>query len=265
MNIVKFEVKRNLRTTLIWAVAVTVIGIFYTAMGPVFIDQSDTLMAFMEGMGDQFLTGLGINFDTFFSPVGFYSYVGTYMALALCVQAMIYGIKVLIVEKNAKSVEFLYTKPNSRMNIFVNKYIANIILLSITQLIFIVSIYIATDVINTVDYDHQLMLMVLLTVIPLQYLFFTLGTVIGAVANRLKNIVSVAIMVTLVMFFFNMLAGILDNDVLSYLSFFSYFNLSDIVFEEAYNMTFVMISIGLIIFYTVLSAVVLKIKDIKVI
>ncbi|WOO88040.1 ABC transporter permease subunit [Mollicutes bacterium LVI A0039] len=264
MNIVQFEVKRNLKTTIIWAVIVTLAGLLYTAMGPSFIDQSETLIAFMSGMGEDFLNGLGVNLDTFFSPIGFFAYVGGFIALALCVQAMIYGIKAFALEKNNKSLEFLYTKPNSRTNIFVQKYVSNIILLLLTQVLVIASLYIATDLVNTMSYDHSLMLIMLLTFVPLQGLFFTLGTIIGTSVSRLKSVVSVAMGVTLGMFFINMLAGVVGSDPLGYASFFNYYNLSDIAFNEAYDTTFVLISVGLMIGFTVISLIIFNKKDMKI-
>lgn len=264
MNIINFEVKNNLKTTIIWIIAICFIGLLYTAMGPVFIDQSETLIEFMSGMGEEFLNGLGINFDTFFTPAGFFSYIGGFIAMALCIQAMIYGIRAFALEKNNKSSEFLYTKPKSRIKIFSAKYMANIILLSITQIIVITVIYYATDVINTVSYDHSLFLMLLITFIPLQYMFFTLGTVIGTVANRVKSIVPITMGFGIGMFFLNMLGGIVDSEIIGYLSFFNYYNLSNITLNEEYDMVFVAISIALIVLFTITSLTIFKRKDMKV-
>lgn len=264
MNIAKFEIKSHLKTTMIWTIAVSLIGMMYIAMEPAFLDQSEALISLLNGMGDAFLDGLGINVDTFFTPVGFFAYVGGFMALALCVQATIYGIRTFTLEKNTNSIEFLYTKPTSRIKIFVSKYFANVVLLIITQVIVITVLYLFTDVVNSADYDHMLMFLMLFTFVPLQFMFYALGTVIGTSVNRLKSVVPVAIMIPMVMFFLNMLSGIVDNDVVSYLSFFNYYNLSDIVFNEGYDNVFVLISVGIIIGLTAISLVMIKRRDLKV-
>lgn len=264
MNIIRFEIKRNLKTTLIWAVAVAMVAALYSSMAPIFIDESDALIAYIQGMGDAFIKGVGIDIDTFFTPVGFLGYFGPFVALALAVQAMMYGIKAFVVEKNSKSIEFLYTKPNTRLNIFFQKSIANIVLLTITQVVVITSTYLVTDVINTVEYDHSLLLLLLCTFIPIQYLFYTLGTLIGVSVNKLKSTVSVALGLAMVMFFLNMLAGILGDDVFRYLSFFGYFNMSEITTNGSYDPLFTALSIGLIFGFTVLSAIIFKTKNMKV-
>lgn len=264
MNIISFEIKRRLKTTIIWTVIISLVGLLYTAMGPAFINQSETLISFLSGMGEDFLKGFGINLDTFFSPAGFFGYIGGFIALVLAIQAMIYGIKAFVGEKNNKSIEFLYVKPNSRINIFIQKYIANIILLTITQVVVITILYFATDIINTVDYDHHLMFLLLLTFVPLQYMFFTLGTLIGVTVDRLKNIVAISIGIGIGMFFLNMLGGIIDNQIINYITFFNYYNLSDITFNNQYDSHFVLISIGIICFLTIISAIIFMKKDMKV-
>lgn len=264
MNIVSFEIKKGLKTTVIWTIVISLVGLLYTAMGPAFINQSETLISFLSNMGEQFLKGFGINLDTFFSPAGFFGYIGGFIALTLAIQATIYGIKAFVDEKNNKSIEFLYVKPNSRFNIFVQKYIANIVLLSITQIVVITIIYFATDLINTVDYDHHLMFLLLLTFVPLQYMFFTVGTLIGVTVDKLKNIVAISIGLGIGMFFLNMLGGIIDNQVIDYITFFNYYNLSDITFNNQYDSHFVLVSIGIISCLTIISAIIFVKKDMKV-
>ncbi len=264
MNIFNFEFKRSLTNTIIWTVAITLIGLLYTAMGPVFLDQSDLIYDFMIGMGEEFLNGLGINFETFFTPVGFFAYIGGFIGLALGIQATIYGIKSFVLEKNNHSVEFLYTKPASRTKLFISKFTANGLLLLITQLIVISCLYVATDLINDVAYDHKLMLGLLITYIPLQFMFFTLGTFIGTVANRLKNIVPVSLMIGFVMFFMNMLGGIIEIKAFNYLSFFNYYNLGDISLNGEYDLEFIGLSFVLMAIFTVSSLVIYNKKDLKV-
>ncbi len=264
MNIFNFEFKRNLTNTIIWTVAITLIGLMYTAMGPVFLDQSDLIYDFMIGMGEEFLKGLGINFETFFTPVGFFAYIGGFIGLALAIQATIYGIKAFVLEKNNHSVEFLYTKPASRTKLFISKFLANALLLLITQAVVISAIYIATDVINDVAYDHRLMLGLLITYIPLQFMFFTLGTFIGTAANRLKNIVSVSLMIGFVMFFMNMLGGIIEITAFNYISFFNYYNLGDISLTGEYDLEFMGLSFALIAIFAISSLIIYNKKDLKV-
>lgn len=264
MNIIKFELKRNLRSSFTWGIVVLFAGILYSAMGPAFLNQSDTLITFLEGMGDEFLTGFGINIDTFFTPVGFYSYVGGYISIALCVQAMMYGMNAFVLEKNRHSVEFLYTKPIGRTKVFISKYIANIILLLITEAIVISGIYAVTDIINSSDYDHMLMFMLLVTIIPLQLLFFTMGSVVGVSVDKLKSIVSIALGASIGMYILNMLGQITDNSAFDYLSFFNYFNLGDITLTGSFDTTFVILSSILIVVFTIVALVIFKKKDLKV-
>ncbi len=263
MNVIKFEMKRNLKTTLIWSVVVSLIAIMYIAMSPLFVDQADTIMGFMESLGENFMNGLGIDFATFFTPVGYFSYVGGYLFAALAIQASLYGIKAFVTEKNQKSVEFIYTRPGSRTKLFINKFVANILLLTITQIIVIGAVVISTDLFNSMDYDHNLMLMEACSLIPLQYMFYTAGVLIGVSVNRLKNVVSISIMLGMGMYILNMLASMLDSQLLGNISFFYYYNLSDIVSNGGYDTNYVLVSIGIIIALTIVSLLVYNRRDLK--
>ncbi len=263
MNVVKFEIKRKIKVTLIWSIVVSLIAIMYIAMSPLFVDQADTIMGFMESLGENFMNGLGINFDNFFTPVGFFSYVGGYIFVALGIQAALYGIQAFVTEKNQKSTEFIYTRPGSRTKLFVSKFVASLILLAITELIVISAIIISTDLFNSVDYDHGLMFMEACALIPIQCMFYTAGVLIGVSVNRLKNVVSIAIMLGLGMFILNTLAAMLDSKLLGNISFFYYYNLSDIVTNGGYDINYVFVSIGVIIGLTALSVIVFNRRDLK--
>ncbi len=264
MNILKFEVKQNLKTTLIWAVIVSLAGMLYVAMGPVFLDQSELLKDFMLSMGEEFLSTLGINFETFFSPTGYFAYVGGYIAMALAVQASIYGIKAFALEKNNKSLEFLYTKPSSKLKIFGSKLAARIVLLTITQIIVIAVLYLGTELVNSADYNHQLLFLMLFTYVPLQYMFLSLGMLIGISVNRLKNIVPISLFLGIGMYFINMLGGLVDTEVFDYISFFNYYNLSDLSIAESYDSTYVLLSITIIVVFLLSGLFIFSKKDMKV-
>lgn len=228
MNIFKFEFHQHLKSTLIWSISIIAFGLLYVSMGPIFIDQSASLLAMLENMGDAFLQGLGIDIGVFFTPIGYFSYIGGFISIALAVQAMMYGIKVFVIEKNNKSVEFLYTKPVSRNKIFVSKNLANLGLLTITQVLVISSLYIATDVINEMQYDKWIMLQLLASYIPLQWMFYSVGMLVGASVKKLKNVVSVSIMVAVGMYILKMLSDVVGSEVIGYFSFYKYFSLIDI-------------------------------------
>lgn len=265
MNIIKLELLQNYRQTLIWSIVASFFAIIYIALSPLFIEQSAIIMDFMSSLGEDLLQGFGINFENFFSPIGFFSYIGTYLFLGLGIQAMSYGLRSFVREKNQKSLEFLYVKPISRNRIYCCKLIANLILLIFTQVIVISVILIATDFFNKLEYNHLLMLKLTLVIVPIQLLFLSLGALIGVSVNKLKNVVTLSIMVNIGMFIMNMLASILDSKVLMNLSFYSYFNLSEIVSTEQYEMKFIILTIILIIIFNASSIMIINKRDLKII
>lgn len=263
MNVFRFELKRNIKVTYIWIISVMIGAILFLAMGPIFIEESDILLEYLEAMGPAFLSGMGINIDYFFSPVGFYGYIGGYIALALGIQGMIYGLKTFLTEKNQKSLDFLYTKPSSRCNIYVQKVCANAVLLVITQIFVIITILIAQDTFNTADYDHIMMIKMACNIIPIQFLFYSLGIIISVTLKKFKNIVSLSLFFGIGMYFFNVLSAIFDNEVLDYVSFFNYYNLNDVLNNGNYSISFIIITILLLIAFLGGGYMIFKKRDFR--
>ncbi len=263
MNILKFEIKRNAKVTYIWIIGVLAVSIMYLSMAPMFTEDSEALMGALESFGPEMREAIGINLDTFFSPVGFYAYVGGFITLALCVQAMIYGIKAFVTEKNQKSADFLYTKPASRSSIYVQKVLGNVILLTITQVMCILVINGAVDMFNKVDYDHGLMFLMSLTIVPMQYLFFGLGVLIGVTVPKFKNVVALSLFVGIFMFFLNMMSAMFENKLIELVSFFNYYNLSDILNEGAFATSSIIITIILLVLMFVGSYLIINKRDLR--
>lgn len=262
-NILKFEIKQNLNLTLIWSIAISIFATIYLAMSPIFIDQADIITDLMASLGEDVLKGFGINFESFFTPVGFFSYIGGYLFAALGVQAMMYGLKAFLKEKNNKSTDFLFTKPISRNQIFWGKTTANVLLLALTQIIVITTIMCATNVFNDVDYDQTLMLKQTIVVVPIQWLFLGLGTLISVNLDKFKNIAALAIMTSVGMFILNMLSAIITSDIFTHLSFYSYYNLSEIVSTGEIDGQFLGLTVILLIMMFVSANYIFTHRDIK--
>lgn len=263
MNIFKFEFKKSLKTTLIWSIAMIAFGLMYIVMGPVFIDQSAPVIAMLGNMDQAFLDGLGIDMNVFFTPIGFFSYIGSYIGVALAVQALMYGLKTFVTEKNGKSVEFLYTKPISRTKLFLEKNAASLALLTITQVIVITTLFISSDLINTVEYDNGLMLLIMCTYIPIQWMFYSVGILIGTSVNKLKSVVSTSVMIALGMYMLKMISDVVGSDTLGYFSFFKYFNMIDII-TDGVNYPMAIAAVGIIVICCLVSYIVYIRKDMKV-
>lgn len=260
MNIFKFEFQQNIKTTLIWSISIIAFGLLYISMGPIFVDQSASLLAMLENMGDAFLQGLGIDIEVFFTPIGYFSYVGGFISIALAVQALMFGLKAFVTEKNNKSVEFLYTKPVSRNQIFISKNLANLGLLTITQVLVIGSLFIASDVVNEMEYDNWLMFQLMASYIPLQWMFYSVGILVGACVKKLKNVVSVSIMIAVGMYILKMLSDVVGSDILGYFTFYKYFSLVDIA-TSGIDVQLGLIAIGITIVCSITSYVVFARRD----
>ncbi len=263
MNILRFEIKRNAKVTYIWIIAVLAVSIMYLAMGPMFTEDSTALMGALESFGPEMREAMGIDLETFFSPVGFYSYVGGYITLALCIQGMIYGMKAFVTEKNQKSSDFLYTKPASRTNIYVQKVLANAILLTVTQIVVIFVINISMDMLNKEVYDQGLLFLMTLAIVPMQYLFYGMGVLVGVTVPKFKHVVALSLFVGILMYFLNMLSAMFDNKFIEFVSFFNYYTLSDILREETFATSSIVITIILLVLMFGGSYLIINKRDLR--
>jgi len=139
-NMIVHELRQYQKSTIIWIIFLVAGAALYLSLFPAFSKETGTLLKVLEGYPLAFRKALGITLISFASISGFYSFVITYIILAGSIQAMILGTSIVSKEERGKTAEFLLTKPVRRSQILTAKLVAALILILITNIVYLISV-----------------------------------------------------------------------------------------------------------------------------
>ena len=204
----------------------------------------------------------GFNLDT---VRGYFGVIFMYIALMATIHAVLLGAGIISKEERDRTSEFLFTKPISRFKIITSKISAGVVNLVILNLVtFAASIYSVNSLTkgSSITGDISLLMLGLLF---LQLLFFFVGTTIAAISRKPKSSASVAtsvLLVTFILTYFIDLNANMDN--LKYLTPFKYFDARNLLVSGHLDLTFVAISVALLIAMTFMTYGYFQRRDLSV-
>jgi len=227
-----------------------------------FLEESEALLSFFEGLGDLYISAMGINVETFFSEVGFYSYIFTFVGLIAAIQAMHIGLNTISKENRMKTADFLMTKPKNRTAIYFSKLLACICSLVITQILFYIVSYISMVIVTDGDFAFTSFALISLSFTFIQMIFLTLGIFVATIITKMKSVISITMGISFGFFLFGMMSEITSSKVLKYFALLRYFDSNYIMANNAYETKFLAISIAIPIVLTIASYIIYVKKDV---
>lgn len=237
MNMLKFEIKRLLRSGIVWGVVngllVLLFMLFFPSMEKSGLQQvfEAELKAFPEGLLEAFGIDMGIDFTNILE---YLAYVIQYITMASGVYAIILGVNALIGEETDGSIEFLYAQPIRRKTIVTNKLVSNTIiyalylaiLWSITALSCVFVRPESAPLGNMLRDISNITLGMAFT----GYVFMAIGFAMSTVVKSSKAAVPMAISVFFITFILGLLGKIKESlSFFKYLSPFEYASPSEVI------------------------------------
>ncbi|MEM5818018.1 MAG: ABC transporter permease subunit, partial [Desulfitobacterium hafniense] len=129
MNVFRLELKNTWKSTLIWAVSLSMTIFVLLAFFPAMQTESMKGLAGikMEGLDPALLEALGLSELTDFTVLtNYFGYILQYINLAIMVYVTLVAVNSLVKEETEGTIEFLYSKPVARTSIVFWKTLANI-------------------------------------------------------------------------------------------------------------------------------------------
>jgi ABC-2 type transport system permease protein len=231
MNILKHELKSNLKVFFFWT-----LGLFFLVFAGMtkftgfgadsgvdvtkVFDQFPKVILAVFGMVGLDVTTLG----------GYYAILIYYVLVCIAVYGISLGIHVINGESIDKTHEFIFTKPRSRQTILLYKLLsARIYLLAFSILSYVFSIL----AIGTLHFDNTIQKPILLFTITvfLTGLFFcSIGSFLAAITKRLEKGSFYGNLFFLAAFLMSVIYDMLENSgLLKLLAPFKYFNPRDLL------------------------------------
>jgi len=263
MNMFWHELKAYQKSTLIWSFSLAALAILLLSMFPTFANNAAEVKKLLEGYPEAVRKALGLSLDNISSLLGYYPFVFAYILLAGAIQAMNLGLSLVSKEARWKTADFLLTKPVTRQQILTAKLAAAFASLLITGMIYLVVASMMASVVATANYSMKIFLMISVTLFFVQLIFMSLGMLISVLVPRLKSVISVSLGSVFGFFMIRMLDSSLGDSTVRYLSPFEYFDPDYIINNAAYEPSFLLLTIIIVIVAVTLSYLIYARRDIR--
>lgn len=262
MNVFFRELKAYRMSTIIWTVSLSLLLVTFLSLYPSFSNDVESMKKILANLPPMVKSGIGLSMDTFFSIYGFVGYLLTFAMLAGSIQAMNLGVNIFSKEESGKTADFLITKPISRANIFINKLLAAVTVLLITNIYFC-SVAVAMAVIVSVgDFNLGTLILVLLKMALVQLIFLSIGILTSLIVKKIKSSIAISLPIVFGLFATGMIGAILEIDEVKYISPFKFFDAEYIINNNSYEIGFLIAEALIVAFAIVVSFIIFTKKDI---
>lgn len=248
LNIFKFEIKMALRNSAIWIVSILLtLIVFMKAMYPIYIDSAKDIEKMLSSYPPQFAAAFGINIKDIFSYGGFYSFCFNYIGIIAGIMAAYLGVSTFAREKKSKTMDFLFTKPISRKKIFLSKFLSNVTIIVITNILYIICGYIIYKTSNDTTITTKQFIIAMSGLFFTQIVFLAIGIVFSIFVKKIRSIAGVSTAIGFTAYILSALANILKEEKLNYISPLKYFSPSTVFTENFFDIKYVIAAILLIV------------------
>ncbi len=183
--------------------------------------------------------------------------------LAGSIQAMILGTSIVSKEERGKTAEFLLTKPVHRSQILTAKLVAALILILITNVVYMISVPLLLNAIAGATIALKTFLLLSLTLFFVQLFFLGLGFLISVSAPKIRSVLAVSLTTVFGFYTAGILDSIIGNTAIRYLTPFKYFDFSYIVKNGSYEIRFMVIEVVILILAITTSYYIYMKRDIR--
>jgi len=262
MNMFIHEMKAYRKSTIIWTCSLVGIIVLFLSIYPSFAKEADVFKELMEGFPEPVRKAFGLSVDSMSSMVGFYSYTFLYITLCGAIQAMNLGTSILSKEVREKTADFLLTKPVTRSQIITSKLLAALTSLVITNIVYLTVASFMASAVKVEDYSYKIFFMVSITLFFVQLIFLALGVIVSVLSRKIKSVLPISLGTVFGFFIAGMLASIIGDEAVRYITPFKYFDTNYIIKNSSYEARFIILEVVFIVVAITASYYVYCKKDI---
>lgn len=262
MNIFRFEMKQYRGSILIWSIglAATIILLL-----PMFASLTRDPSA-VEMLGDSpLLDTMGINPDLFFTTVGIFAYLNSFILVAAAIQACNLGLSIITKEHMQNTADFLITKPYSRANIYFSKLLASLCTIAIIGLCYFLASLGALSVVSQQGFSFMHFLQIYLTFPLIQLFFLLLGMAISVVVSRVSATLPLSLGIAFGLYVIGLFSNVIQSTIARLFSPFRYFDINLILSSKSYEAGYLTLFFALFLVFFITSYIIYIKKDMKMV
>jgi len=263
MNIFRQEFKMRLRSVIAWSVAVAVLILVYVSMFSSFADQAELLNEMMAKFPEALLTAFGIKGVNLATVLGFFGFVFLFVQICVAIQGANYGFSLVSIEEREWTADFLLAKPVSRTRILTSKLLAALCGLIVTDIIVWMSSFAFITLFKGDRvYEAQPLLVLLLSIVPFQLFFLSVGLVVSLLVKRIRSVTPYAMALGFGMYVLSVFGDLLGESTLEKITPFKHFDPNYMLQNGAYDLPLVLVSVAVIVISLVGSYLLYTRRDI---
>lgn len=247
MNIIKRELRANLKSMIIWSIAVVFLVTVWMIEYESFAGNT-AINDFMNSMPQGILQAMGMADLNLASLNGFISTISLYLYLLLGIHAVLLSSTIISKEERDKTAEYLFALPISRKKVIVGKIISAIINLSLLNIITLGALLISSMSYDKGESFYKFIGLLFIAIFIVQMIFLSIGMLVSSINKRYKKSGNISVSILMIAFLISSLINMVDSvDFLKYITPFKYFDASYILNEMSLEPVFIVISILIIV------------------
>ncbi len=230
-HLIASEVKVNFKNLMIWTGVVVAFTVLIMAFFPSIQMAGDDLTALLDSLPEGLLKGMGMDEFMMTTGLGFYRvYYGIYIIIIMGVYCFSTGAGIFTKEEAKHTIEFIMSKPISRLEYFFSKSISAFVLYFLLVLIQAIIALLAITWLDTETIDISRFVALHMHGAALLFFFMALGIVSSVVINPTMNFMGLGVGLVFGTYLIDALAqSSTDLEWIGYISPFYYtdFNVTD--------------------------------------
>jgi ABC-2 type transport system permease protein len=248
MNIYWQEFRMSLRSVIAWSVAIAALILVYVSLFSSFAADAALLMQMLSNFPEALLQAFGLGGVDLSQILGYFGLAFLFVQICLAIQAANYGFSLVSVEEREWTADFLLTKPVTRSQILTSKLLAALSGLFITDVVVWISSYAFINLFKgDATYEIRPLLLLLLSIVPFQLFFLTVGLLVSLLVKRIRSVTPYAMALGFGMYVLSAFGEMLGESALEKITPFKHFAASYIVEHQAYDLPLVLISVAVIL------------------
>lgn len=213
---------------------------------PIFYSSLEDVQKMLSKFPPAFAAAFGMSINDLFSYGGFFSLSYVYLSLVGAIMAVSFAVSSFAREKRAKCSDFLLTKPVSRFRIFNAKLLANLSLLILCNLFFVVAVIAVHKSASPEEGLTGQMVLAAMGLFFTQIVFYTIGIFFATFAKKIRSVSGIATAFGFGGFILSALYNIFEKEILRYAAPLKYFNTSDVFENGGFDARYV-ITAGIVV------------------
>ena len=242
MNILKRELRANLKSLLIWSVSITALIAMMMTEFEAFAnnpEMADILAAMPEALMTAFSLA-GANLTTL---SGFISMASMYFYIMLSIFAVMLGSSIISKEERDKTAEFFMTLPVSREKAIIGKLIAAVINCILLNGVTAAAILVSSAGYTPDDGFFKFLGLLMAALFFIQLVFLSLGMFLSSVIKRYKKSGYYSMALFFGTYILSVIVGLSEKlEFLKYLTPFKYFEAQYLLIHKEFEVKYLIIS-----------------------